>query len=73
MHETIAMLSSGKFRGAGYLGVIKISFGEMFDRPITGVVWPASLLTLSFGKMFNQPIATVVRPASLEALTIVRG
>eukprot|EP00903_Cladosiphon_okamuranus_P014849 g13750.t1 len=34
-------------------------------RPITGVVWPASLRRLSFGHCFNQPIANVVWPDSL--------
>ena len=48
----------------------KRPFQDAFDRPIAGVVWPASLQQPSVGRGFNRCIAGVVRTASLEELSL---
>ena len=51
------------------LSLRTISFGDMFNQPISGAVWPPSLQQLSFGYYFNQPVAGVVWPASLRQIS----
>ena len=39
------------------------------NRPVAGVVWPASICSLVFGHDFNQPVAEMAWPASLRRLS----
>lgn len=44
-------------------------FGEDFNKPVDGLVWPTSLHQLSVVGKFNQPIAGIAWPASLQKLS----
>ena len=49
--------------------VQELTFGQFFNQPVVGVVWPPSLQQLSFGDCFNQPIVGIVWPTSLQQLS----
>ena len=46
----------------------ELQLGLLFDHPIDGVVWPASLVKLTLSEHFNQPVHNVVWPASIRQL-----
>lgn len=42
----------------------------LFDQPIAGVMWPASLEQLTLGGDFSQPIDEIMWPVSLQQLVL---
>lgn len=64
--ESLHRLTFGVPKWGNLESLHRLTSGQCFNQPITGVVWPASLQHLSFGERFNQPIARVVWPAGLK-------
>ena len=46
-----------------------LTFGDMFNQSLQGVILPSSLQSLTFGETFNQSLQGVTLPSSLQSLT----
>lgn len=46
-----------------------LKFGDKFDQPLEGVVWPRGLREVELGRSFQQRMDSVVWPKSLRRIT----
>ena len=46
-----------------------LKFGDGFDQPLEGIVWPRGLRVVELGRSFQHSLVSVVWPKSLRSIT----